>query len=474
MLKRFQCGSIRWQITALAIGPLILMALLAAVMQPLNLIDFHSVSDDKKSAIRIELVVDQVRAATTREHVVAILDSVNKSGLPVEPVSALELTGGDQALPNGAGFAKLVGYGLRSDLATALRTETADGALRNVLVVGVDSERALAFAPLAKKTDAWISDKQVNLILKILVVLLPVLSLSFYAGCVISAPLKRFADAAETLKPDEGPDTLFEENGPSEIRTLAKSLNDMRCRVRGMINDRTRMLRAISHDLRTPLTRLRLRAERSTQPELREAILSDIASLNEMIEETLTYLSKDRSTEKLLRADLPSLLNTVCSDFADIGFAVRYEGPDRFAYGCKPRSLARAVSNLVDNGTKFADAVTVCLEVAANGAVRIAVSDNGPGLPAELRAKVLEPFFKADTARNANDHSGFGLGLSIVDDIARSHGGVVSLTDARPHGLVASIELPAEMRVPAGATVDKAAAAGARATGGQGKLVTSR
>ena len=474
MLKRFQCGSIRWQITALAIGPVILAALLAAVMQPLNLIDFHSVSEAKRDAIKIEMVVDQIRAAATPEQRTAILDAVNRSGLAVEPVSVLELSGEGHDLPFDANLAKFVRYGLRPELSSSLRTQTTNGALHNVLVVGVDAERALAFAPAVTSPDTWFGDRQINLLLKIIVVLLPVLSLSFYAGCVISGPLKRFADAAKTLKPDEGPDTVFEENGPSEIRTLAKSLNDMRCRVRGMINDRTRMLRAISHDLRTPLTRLRLRAERSTQPALREAMLADIAGLDEMIEETLTYLSKDMSTEKVLRADLPSLLGTVCNDFADIGFAVSYEGPERFAYGCKPRSLARAVSNLVDNGTKFADAVVVSLEVAADGAVRIAVSDNGPGLPAELRAKVLEPFFKVDTARTVHDRGGFGLGLSIVDDIARSHGGAVSLADGTPHGLVVSIDLPADMKMADISAIDKTTVAGNRTGSGPARLAVSR
>jgi signal transduction histidine kinase len=333
---------------------------------------------------------------------------------------------------------------LPASFTTATRTETLSGELHDVLVVAIGSDQALAFLPAPPPHDAWISDQEVSVFLELMVLVLPVALLSLYAARVISAPLLEFAKAAETLKPDDGPDRPFKERGAAEIRTLARSLNDMRSRLRGMINDRTRMLRAISHDLRTPLTRLRLRAERSTQPELKAALLKDISALSDMINDTLTYLSKEMAAEKPVNADLPSLLTTVCSDFSDVGFNVSYFGPERFAYSCKPRSLARAITNLVENGTKFAREVTVELSVLGNGTVRIIVFDDGPGLPAGLRTRVLEPFFKVDTARTLSDRSGFGLGLSIVDDIVRAHGGTIELLKKAPHGLAAQMDFPAE------------------------------
>jgi signal transduction histidine kinase len=195
--------------------------------------------------------------------------------------------------------------------------------------------------------------------------------------------------------------------------------------------------------LRTPLTRLRLRADRSAQPELRAAMLKDIARINDMIEETLTYLSNNVGAEALVKADLPSLVETVCADFADIGFAVTYEGPGRFTYLCKPRALTRAISNLIDNGTKFASAVVVRLVDHADGSARIFVTDDGPGIPINLRERVLEPFFKASAARPANGPGGFGLGLSIVNDIVRGHGGSMQLLAGTPSGLTVRIDLPA-------------------------------
>lgn len=287
--------------------------------------------------------------------------------------------------------------------------------------------------------DSRITDREISDFLATMAMFVPVILLSLYGSRMIASPLQRFSQAARDLDPDKGPERPFDEIGPPEVRTLAKSLNDMRSRVRGMIEARTRMLRAISHDLRTPLTRLRLRAERSTEPSLRAALLADIDALALMVDETLVYLRKDASKEPQLRADLPSLMNTVCNDFADMGYSVSYRGPDRFAYPCRPHALKRAVANLIDNGTKFARHVKVELHVRPDRAISISVTDDGPGIPPEFLADVMEPFYKLDSARNDR---GFGLGLSIVKDIVESHFGTLTLANAAPCGLIAEINLP--------------------------------
>ncbi|RZS79890.1 signal transduction histidine kinase [Phyllobacterium myrsinacearum] len=450
MFERFKARSIRWQIVASAIGPVLLVAFLTIITQPFTLYAPESLSYARNTALKIEMVAQQIRAASTPEQQAAILDVVSKTGLQVEEVSIAELAPVASPPVPRQDVRQIVRDNLPDTVITNFRSDTSSGRLHNVLVVGIGEDRALAFLPSPPPPASWITDKQINLILKVIVVLLPVLLLSLCAASMITAPLLRFADAAEKLRPDDGPDRPFEEEGAAEIRTLAKSLNDMRSRVRSMVHDRTQMLRAISHDLRTPLTRLRLRAERSTQPELRAAILTDIAVLSDMIEDTLTYLNKGMVTEKLLNVDLPSLLGTVCSDFSDMSHNLKYAGPERFAYRCKPRSLARAVTNLVENSTKFAKRISVTLSVIESGTVRISVVDDGPGLPANLRTRVLEPFFKGDTARTSADRSGFGLGLSIVDDIVRAHGGKIELLNVKPHGLNAQIDLPAQNAMPAG------------------------
>lgn len=444
MFRNFLGGSIKRQIAALAIGPTIILVTIGGISELLLRDDLESISLARSTALKIEMVVEQVRATASEAEKTAILDVVSRTGLEVREVPAAELSRDIDSEHVDDDFRYLVRDNLPATLVTASRAETADGSQREVVLVRLDAERALAFMPAPPPPDAWISDQQVSLVLKFLGLLMPVLLLSLYAARVIATPLLDFARAAETLAPDEGPDRPFGEQGAAEIRTLAKSLNDMRSRVRLMIDDRTRMLRAISHDLRTPLTRLRLRAERSSQPELKAALLKDINALSDMINDTLTYLSKDMAAEKPVHADLPSLLETVCADFSDIGFNVAYSGPERLAYRCKPRSLARAITNLVENSTKFAQTVSVELATLDDGGLRVTVVDDGPGLPASLRRRVLEPFFKVDSARRSADRGGFGLGLSIVDDIVRAHGGTVELVNRQPRGLEARLDFPPE------------------------------
>lgn len=455
MFKRFWIGSIHRQIAALAIGPVIGLVMLGTISELVLRDDLESVSYARMTALKIEMVIDQIRASASAEQKAAILDAISKTGLQIEEVSAAELSQEAETEIPADDVRRLVRDNLPTTFAAAFRTKTSAGKLHDVLVVGIGDNRALAFRPASPPPDAWISDQQVSVVLQVMGLVLPVVVLSLYAARVIAAPLLEFAKAAETLRPDDGPDRPFNESGAAEIRTLARSLNEMRSRVRSMIDDRTRMLRAISHDLRTPLTRLRLRAERSAQPELKAALLKDISALSDMINDTLTYLSKEMAAEKPVNADLPSLLATVCSDFSDVGFDVRYAGPERFAYRCKPRSLARAITNLVENSTKFAQEISVELSVLENRTVRISVVDDGPGLPVGLRTRVLEPFFKADTARTSTDRGGFGLGLSIVDDIVRAHGGTIELLNRAPHGLAAQMDFPAEGHAASGAAPKK-------------------
>jgi signal transduction histidine kinase len=234
----------------------------------------------------------------------------------------------------------------------------------------------------------------------------------------------------------------FEETGPLEIRQLAGRLNDMRGQIHNMLQQRTAMLRSVSHDLRTPLTRLKLRVERSVPSKTADILIRDITSINEMIDETLDYLRSDNSAEKPRKADIPSLLTTICSDFTDIGFRVSYDGPARLAFRCRTRALSRAISNLVDNATKHGNNVAVKLCSLPDLSISIIVSDDGPGMPEHVLENALEPFFKGDEARTSSPRGGFGLGLSIARDIIERQGGKIELNPALPHGLHATVSLP--------------------------------
>ena len=285
-------------------------------------------------------------------------------------------------------------------------------------------------------------------VLTLAIVLVFVTLLSVYAVRWIIGPLSSVAAAAHSFgrAPDDG--RIVSHNGPREIAKVADALDDMRTRIRALLDDRTRMLAAISHDLRTPLTRLQLRAEQIGDQDLREGMLHEITQVTRMLDETLDYLREDVRSESVSRIDLPSVLQTICAEFADVGHAVSYEGPAHLAWTCRPGVLRRAISNVVDNAVKHGAAVIVALRARDDGAVEIDVADDGPGIASSLREKVFDPFFKGDDARSSGKRSGFGLGLSIARDVVKGHGGEIDLLNRIPRGLIVRMSLPGEANPP--------------------------
>jgi|ERR1700733_2537730 len=270
-----------------------------------------------------------------------------------------------------------------------------------------------------------------------------ILFLSTYAVRWITSPLSSIASAARSFGRSEAEDEDLSSDGPREIAQAAIALNDMRKRVRMLVNERTQMLIAISHDLRTPLTRLRLRVERLRDETMRASMLEDISTVNDMLGETLDYMRKWNRCERVAPTDLPSLLQTICAQFSDMGRAVSYHGPDRFAFACRAHALSRAVTNIVDNASKYGTIVEVSLRSRDESSVQIDVSDDGPGIPLPLIERVFEPFFKVDSARSLDGRTGFGLGLSIARDIVEKHGGAINLINRSSSGLVVRLTLSA-------------------------------
>lgn len=282
---------------------------------------------------------------------------------------------------------------------------------------------------------------QTTLALAIITVM--ILLLSLYALKRITAPLSAIATAARSFGPNSGGRRPIKGAGPREIKQVEEALRDMRERMEKLVDERTHMLEAISHDLRTPLTRLRLRAERLGEAKMSADMLRDIAIINDMVGETLAYLRDGRSAEAKALTDLPSLLQTVCAQFSDDGHDVAYRGPARLAFACRAQGISRAVANIVDNAAKHAGHVSVVLRASGDGGALIEVSDDGPGIPPAWREKALEPFFKCDSARRSPGRGGFGLGLSIARDIVRRHGGDIELLDNPPRGLTVRLTLGA-------------------------------
>jgi signal transduction histidine kinase len=269
--------------------------------------------------------------------------------------------------------------------------------------------------------------------------------LGLWAARALTAPLSSFAKAAESFSLN-GATAPLPERGPEEIRFVAQALNRMRERIGGLIDDRTRMLAAISHDLRTPITRMRLRSEFIEDDVHRSRMLADLDQMRSMLESVLSFLRNDRRLEAMTLVDIASTLQLVADQFADMGHKVNYVGPGHAMATVRPDDLLRTVTNLVENATRFGAEATIRLAMSQAHAT-IDVEDDGPGISDAQKDNMLEPFVRGDSARNMDEAAGFGLGLSIARAIVLAHGGELSLHDREPHGLRVRIQVPVSQEV---------------------------
>ena len=250
-------------------------------------------------------------------------------------------------------------------------------------------------------------------------------------------PIAGFALAAEQLGRDPTASVLALE-GPAEVGRAAHAFNRMQSRLRSFVDDRTAFVGAISHDLRTPLTRLRFRIE-DAPDELREGMLAEVDEMEQMITSVLNFIRNASEPGARERLDLRSLLEDVVEDAVFVGKDVTLEDSERAPVEVDALGMRRLLNNLVENAVKYGDKARVRLFTDQQDAVA-EIRDNGPGLPDEELERVFQPFYRAPSARASAKH-GTGLGLAVCRSIARAHGGDVRLTRG-PHGLVAQVRLP--------------------------------
>jgi len=281
------------------------------------------------------------------------------------------------------------------------------------------------------------SDTRVLVLLSIGLVIVLV---SLWTGHRLAKPIRQFARAAERLGVDLKAPPLAV-RGPQELRTTIDAFNRMQDRLRRFLEDRTQMLAAISHDLRAPLARLRLRAELVSDGEQQRKMFDDLDAMNAMIDSTLAFARDDARQEPRTRVDLGVLVGDLCEDVADAGGEVCYRGERGIDVPCRPTLLCRAVANLIDNALKYGTAAGVTIVREADR-VLIVVDDDGPGIAPDEQEKVFAPFYRLQPARDPTK-AGVGLGLSIARTVAREHGGDVTLTNRDSGGLSAVIALPA-------------------------------
>lgn len=283
-----------------------------------------------------------------------------------------------------------------------------------------------------------LSPWQTRTLLALLISLLLLAPLVWWMARRLVRPIRTFAEAADRLGADPEAPPL-EPTGPVEVRTAIAAFNDMQASLKGHIRNRTQSVAAIAHDLRTPLTRLRFRAEQAPDS-LRDRMAEDIEEMDALISQALIYARGDSAPHRHEPFDLAELARDVTGGFAETGAAARFNSGDTLPVLGDPVALRRALSNLIDNARAWGKTVTVQAHREGDQAV-IAVLDDGPGLPPDQLEALFEPFRRGETSRNRQT-GGTGLGLTVARQAARAHGGDVTLSNRPEGGLMARLHLP--------------------------------
>lgn len=265
----------------------------------------------------------------------------------------------------------------------------------------------------------------------------------YWTSNAIMSPLRTLARQAERFPDGVGDGDELVAQGAQEVRELTRSINRMQARIRSMIAERAHVLAAVSHDLRTIITRLKLKADLIANEDLQRKMLRDIDLMDGMLHKNLQYLraeQEERSDRSLV--DIDSVLQTVANEFSDLGYDVRYFGGEHEMVLGSLNDLHRVFTNLVENAIHFGKHVEIDIKASSADTIQIDVRDDGPGIAAETKASAFKPFVRGQPGRTLGARSGFGLGLSIVQKLVTSHNGAVALLDREPHGLIARVTLP--------------------------------
>lgn len=276
-------------------------------------------------------------------------------------------------------------------------------------------------------------------LLSALVLILAVVLLAVFGVRWVTRPLKNFADAATELGKNLDRPALAE-TGPIEVVQAARALNGMQSRLSRYLHDRTRILAAMSHDLKTPITRMRLRAELLEDDAVREKFTRDLTELESMVSGTLDFMRGIENSETIQPLDINALLESLQADAKELGQSVTIVGCALSPYPCRPQAMKRCLSNLLENAIKYGGAAKVEI-VSLPASLHIVVSDEGPGVPEEELERLFDPFYRLESSRN-RDHGGTGLGLTIARSIVEQHGGTLRLKNGPHKGLECHIDLP--------------------------------
>lgn len=255
----------------------------------------------------------------------------------------------------------------------------------------------------------------------------------------VTAPLSAFASAADRLGKDMRAEPL-PEDGPTEVVKASRAFNGMQKRLQRLVEHRTRMLAAISHDLRTPVALMRLRSELVGEPEHRAKLLQSLGDMEEMISSTLEFARETSRDEAARQIDMSALIESICDDLTDAGMRCTFEVPGPCIITARPTAMKRALTNVVENAVKYGGSAHVRLMDGARSYV-ITVDDEGPGIAPDELENIFLPFYRVEQSRNRGK-AGAGLGLSIAQSIVHEHGGTIVAENLPERGLRLKLTLP--------------------------------
>jgi signal transduction histidine kinase len=444
LLRRLLPAGLRGQVAGILLLGLLLSQALAAVLYMVLLPEWQKQLRPQLAVTKVAMVVQLLESVPDeqRPHFAGLWSDAEFRVAYVDPAHVpgrAEVRAADQgSAPDSA---------LRAQIATALRS-LGDGVDVRSLVSGntANMKRIVVHLRDGGMLDILTpvgSESRLGILEQWAIVAFMVFAMAGLWGWLtwtVNHPLIAFARAAERVGVDVNAPVLPEQ-GPAQLRRAIRAFNEMQSRLQRFLSDRTRMLGAISHDLRTPLTRLRLRIETNRAQDEKSKVLADIEVMESMLTSTLSFIRGVDDVETAEIVDLDSLLQTVCDLVSDTSGEVAYMGFGRTRYYCKQQSMMRALTNIVANAAKYGSRAEVSLLRDERGGFRIEIADDGPGISDDEKDKVFEPFYRTAAARDT-DRQGMGLGLSIARSIILAHGGSIELRNRQPSGLIVLVSLP--------------------------------
>lgn len=315
---------------------------------------------------------------------------------------------------------------------------------------GNGAVRALAVMTMSVRANdgTWINaefdlpvpfDPSYPLALSAIILVIMLTLVAFWISRRVVLPLKALETAAGALGPGEPPAPV-PERGPVAVKAAIRSFNAMSRRLLATLDSQRTIMAAVAHDLRSPITSLRLRTEFVSDAETRERMLATLAEMQTMTEAVIDLARVGKSSEETRLMDLGALAESLAQDMADMGAPVVFTGGGEARVTIRRSEIARALRNLIENAVRYGGSARIAV-AAANGQAIVTVDDDGPGVPDDHLESLFMPFARLEASRNL-ETGGHGLGLTISRMIARDHGGDVTLQNLRPHGLRATLRVP--------------------------------